>query len=163
MCRCESGWSPHFDGPNVAGYRSKPKGWLLTLREPPGVSPVSRVRVPLAKPRICGSTCPSYFAEAQPSLRAGSEPHPPGGRSFALPCGQSRSSTARERPEEFGRRGFDSHRARQFRRAVEFGLSVKRQTASEFKPRTIWKLMESHLASCPSSVFDGSQDWVIAY
>ena len=27
--------------------------------------------------------------------------------------------------------------ARQFRRAVEFGLSVKRETASAFKPRTI--------------------------
>ena len=51
--------------------------------------------------------------------------------------GQSRSSTAIEHPKRFGRRGFDSHRARQFRRAVEFGLSVKRETASAFKPRTI--------------------------
>src|SRR6266516_3737351 len=52
---------------------------------------------------------------------------------------------------QFGRCGFDAHRARQFRRAVEFGLSVKRETASAFKPRTIGQLMESHLASCPSS------------
>ena len=71
---------------------------------------------------------------------------------FALPWGQSRSSTAREHPVEFGRRGFDSHRARQFRRAAEFGLSVKRETASAFKPRTIGQPMDSHLASCPSSI-----------
>jgi hypothetical protein len=61
--------------------------------------------------------------------------------------GQSRSSTAIERPKRFGRRGFDSHRARQFRRAVEFGLSVKRETASTFKPCTIGQLMDSQLAS----------------
>ena len=42
------------------------------------------------------------------------------------------------------------HRERQFRRAVEFGLSVKRETASAFKPRTIGQLMDSHLASWPS-------------
>jgi len=35
------------------------KGWLLTVREPPDESSVLRVRVPLAKPRICGATCPS--------------------------------------------------------------------------------------------------------
>ena len=64
--------------------------------------------------------------------------------------GQSRSSTAIEHPKRFGRCGFDSHRARQFRRAVEFGLSVKRETASAFKPRTIGRLMDAHLASCPS-------------
>jgi len=50
---------PNFDGPKFAGYRSKTKGWLLTVREPPGENPVMRVRVPLAKPRICGATCPS--------------------------------------------------------------------------------------------------------
>ena len=61
--------------------------------------------------------------------------------------GQSRSSTAIEHPKKFGRRGFDSHRARQFRRAVEFGLSVKRETASAFKPRTIGQPMDSQLAS----------------
>ena len=61
--------------------------------------------------------------------------------------GQSRSSTAIEHPKRFGRRGFDSHRARQFRRAVEFGLSVKRETASAFKPRTIGQPMDSQLAS----------------
>src|SRR5512140_3788678 len=49
----------HFDGPKFAGYRTKTKGWLLTVREPPDTSLVSRVRVPLAKPRICGTTCPS--------------------------------------------------------------------------------------------------------
>jgi len=37
--------------------------------------------------------------------------------------GQSRSSTATERPDASGKCGFDAHRARQFRRAVEFGLS----------------------------------------
>ena len=40
-----------------------------------------------------------------------------------------------------------------FRRAVEFGLSVKRETASAFKPRTIGQPMDSHLASCPSLFF----------
>src|SRR6266699_3377580 len=39
------------------------------------------------------------------------------------------------------------------RRAVEFGLSVKRETASAFKPRTIGQPMDSHLASCPSFLF----------
>jgi len=42
-----------------------------------------------------------------------------------------------------------------FRRAVEFGLSVKRETASAFKPRTIGQPMDSHLASCPSFSFFG--------
>lgn len=60
--------------------------------------------------------------------------------------GQSRSSTAIEHPEKFGRRGFDSRRARHFRRAVEFGLSVKRETASAFKPRTVGQLIDSQLA-----------------
>src|SRR5438128_660164 len=128
---------------------------------------------------------------------------------FARTRGQSRSSTAIEHPKKFGRCGFDSHRARQFRRAAEFGLSAKRETASAFKPRTIGQPMDSHLASCPSflfgmgrcalvielgssncdraarenekmrvrfpsrnieatscpsfSIFDGSQDWVIAH
>ena len=36
---------------------------------------------------------------------------------------------------QFGRCGFDSHRARQFRRAVEFGLSVKSERMSGFKSR----------------------------
>ena len=40
-----------------------------------------------------------------------------------------------------------------FRRAVESGLSVKRETASAFKPRTIGQLMDSHLAPCPSFLF----------
>ena len=48
----------HFDGPKFAGYRSKTKGWLLTVREPPDESRVMRVQVPLAKPHICGATCP---------------------------------------------------------------------------------------------------------
>ena len=63
--------------------------------------------------------------------------------------GQSRSSTAIEHPKRFGRRGFDSHRARHFRRAVEFGLSVKSRNfgASAFKPRTVGQLMDSQLAS----------------
>src|SRR6267142_1812553 len=51
---------------------------------------------------------------------------------FARTRGQSRSSTAIEHPKKFGRRGFDSHRARQFRRAAEFGLSNwVAQTATE--------------------------------
>ena len=32
----------HFDGPKFAGYRSKTKGWLLTVRELPDQSPVFR-------------------------------------------------------------------------------------------------------------------------
>src|SRR6185437_322041 len=53
---------PHLfnlDGARFAGYRTKTEGWLLTVREPPDESSVSRVRVPLAKPHICGATCPS--------------------------------------------------------------------------------------------------------
>ena len=42
---------------------------------------------------------------------------------FARTHGYSRSSTATERLDASGRCGFDSHRERQFRRAVEFGLS----------------------------------------
>jgi len=45
-------------------------------------------------------------------------------RRHLLLRGYSRSSTATERPDASGRRGFDSHRERQFRRAVEFGLSA---------------------------------------
>jgi hypothetical protein len=115
---------------------------------------------------------------------------------FARTRGQSRSSTAIEYPRPLGRRGFDSHRERQFRRAVEFGLSVKSERMSGFKPRAIRQLMDSQLALCPShqcvgrliegycppkmrraddetllevsicslrSIFDGSQDWVIAH
>jgi hypothetical protein len=37
-----------------------------------------------------------------------------------------------------------------FRRAVEFGLSAKRETASGFECRTIGQPMDSHLAFCPS-------------
>ena len=69
---------------------------------------------------------------------------------FALFVGYSRSSTAIERPKQFGERGFDSHRERHFRRAVEFGLSVKRETASGFEPCTIGKPMAPQLALCPS-------------
>jgi len=61
---------------------------------------------------------------------------------FARTCGYSRSSTAIEHTDVSGRRGFDSHRERQFRRAVEFGLSAKRETASGFK-------------SCPSRQMAG--------
>ena len=50
-------------------------------------------------------------------------------------CGLTRSSTAIEHSDTSGRCGFDSHRERQFRRAVEFGLSVKRVTASGFESR----------------------------
>ena len=77
---------------------------------------------------------------------------------FARTRGQSRSSTAIEHPKKFGKRGFDSHRARQFRRAAEFGLSVKRETASAFKPRTIGQPMDSQLALCPSFSFFGWAD-----
>ena len=49
--------------------------------------------------------------------------------------GQSRSSTATERPDTSGKCGFDAHRARQFRRAVECGLSVKSERTSGFKSR----------------------------
>src|SRR5512135_3534210 len=86
----------------------KRKGWLLTVREPPDESSVSRVRVPLAKPRICGATCPSDHPVVQ--LRENTWVQP-------------------------GRCGFDSHRECQFRRAVEHGLSVKREIASGFEPR----------------------------
>src|SRR5512137_3052878 len=86
----------------------KRKGWLLTVREPPDASSVSRVRVPLAKPRICGATCPSDHPVVQ--LRANTRVQP-------------------------GKCGFDSDRECQFRRAVEYGLSVKREIASGFKPR----------------------------
>lgn len=45
------------------------------------------------------------------------------------------SSTAIERPDASGGYEFDAHRECQFRRAVEFGLSDKRETASGFDPR----------------------------
>ena len=68
--------TPIFDGPLVAGYRTKTKGWLLTVREPPDASSVMRVRFPLAKPRVCDTTCLSIFAEAATFAALGSEPHP---------------------------------------------------------------------------------------
>jgi len=40
-----------------------------------------------------------------------------------------------------------------FGRAVELGLSVKRETASGFEPRAIGKPVDSQLALCPSSLF----------
>ena len=115
---------PNFDGPKFAGYRSKPKGWLLTVREPPDESSVSRVRVPLAKPRICGATCPSDH-----------------------PVVQLRENTR----VQSGRCGFDSHRECQFRRAVEFGLSARVLTDQrvQIPPQPpIW--LGSQLPSCPS-------------
>ena len=39
------------------------------------------------------------------------------------------------------------------RRAVEFGLSVKRETASGFKSCAIGRPMDSHLVSCPSRLW----------
>src|SRR5437879_1387180 len=63
----------------------KRKGWLLTVREPPDASSVSPVRVPLAKPRICGTTRPSRFFDGPQGLgyrqkplsgQAGSNPAP---------------------------------------------------------------------------------------
>ena len=81
--------TPIFDGTIVAGYRSKPKGWLLTVSEPPDASLVLRVRFPLAKPRICGATCLSRFSDEPQSLgyrqkpfsgQAGSNPARPGNR-----------------------------------------------------------------------------------
>ena len=84
------------------------KGWLLTAREPLGESLAMRVRVPLAKPRICGATCPSDHPVVQ--LRENTWVQP-------------------------GRCGFDSHRECHLRRAVEYGLSVKREIASGFEPR----------------------------
>ena len=56
-------------------------------------------------------------------------------KQFYSGCGLTRSSTAIEHSDTSGRCGFDSHRERQFRRAVEFGLSVKRVTASGFESR----------------------------
>ena len=67
------------------------------MREPPDESSVPRVRVPLAKPRICGATCPSDHPVVQ--LRENAR-------------------------VQLGRCGFDSHQECQFRRAVEFGLSA---------------------------------------
>src|ERR1041385_8041495 len=107
-----------------------------------------RVRLPLAKPQTLRRHLPIAICRrailvtrsAQNRIREVCAP-------FVLVRGQSRSSTAIEYPNRFGRRGFDSHRARNFRRAVEFGLSVKRETASAFKPRTIGQPMDSQLAS----------------
>ena len=60
-------------------------------------------------------------------------------------------------------RGFDSHRERQFRRAVEFGLSVKSERMSGFKSRPSRQMAGFPTRFCPSPLFDGSQDWVIAH
>ena len=52
-----------------------------------------------------------------------------------------------------GRSGFDAHRARQFRRAVEFGLSAKAASCpqSGSNPVQLDNRLTTHLASCPSS------------
>ena len=110
-----------------------------------------RVRFPAWSASVRSRYLSIAICRCAPCDALGSEPHPRGSLR-----GQSRSSTAIEHLKKFGRCGFDSHRARllavckHFRRAVEFGLSVKRETASAFKPRTIGQPMDSHLASCPS-------------
>ena len=50
-----------------------------------------------------------------------------------------------------------------FRRAVESGLSVKSRCVgtSGFKPRAIRRLMESQLASCPSSLLGRTQTVIV--
>ena len=147
MCRCESGWSPQFrwaeddrlSSTIRRAYRPRRKPWRSGFDSRHGVPPFDHV------------TCPSSFAEAATFAAHGSEPHP---RSLCESAGFADSPVVQLRKNariQSGRRGFDSHRERQFRRAVEFGLSVKRETASAFKPRTIGQLMDSHLASCPSS------------
>ena len=92
----------------------------------------------------------------------GSEPHPRGGaqslRCFAdSPVVQPRKNARRTS----GKCGFDSHRARHFRRAVEFGLSVKSERMSGFKSRPSRQMAGFPTRFCPSPLFDGSQDWVI--
>ena len=147
MCRCESGWSPQFrwaeddrlSSTIRRAYRPWQKPWRSGFDSRHGVPPFDH------------ATCPSDFAQngnkAASAICVRSQ--------FARTRGQSRSSTAIEHPKKFGRRGFDSHRARQFRRAADFGFSVKRETASAFKPRTIGQPMDSHLAFCPSFSFFG--------
>ena len=87
------------------------RGGLLTVREPLDENPVSRVRFPLAKPRICGATCPSKTVQSR-------ECKVESGCVWAVFILHSALLT----------RHF-------FWRAVEFGLSVKRDIASGFKPR----------------------------
>ena len=81
------------------------------MREPPDAILVLRVRVPLAKPRICGSTCPSSSSDGPLSLG--------------------------------------------------YRLSGKPRAGSNPAPAAKW--LGSQLVSCPSLLFDGSQDWVIAH
>ena len=82
----------------------------------------------------------------------------------APPCGQSRSSTAIEHPGSFsgdvgsipiGRAIFDGPLSLGYRR------SPKGRAGSNPAPAARW--LGSQLVFCPSPLFDGSQDWVIAH
>ena len=127
-------------------------GRPLAMRERPGEGP-GRVRIPHWRSPSCGTFCPSIFAG----------PH-------GSPCARRRTASTkcarmlrrfvdspvvqlRENARtQSGKCGFDSHRARRFRRAVEFGLSGKVPLCgmSGFNPRAIGQPMDSHLVSCPS-------------
>lgn len=127
MCRCESGWSPQFRWAEVDRLSSTIR--RRTVRGEslggPGLIPgmeCLRSITPLAHPIL------RNFTETSPQTTAS-------GRRHLLRRGYSRSSTAIERPDSSGKCEFDSHRERQFRRAVEFGLSVKSARMSGFKSR----------------------------
>ncbi len=96
----------------------KRKGWLLTVREPPDESSVSRVQVPLAKPRICGAPCPSDHPVVQ--LRDNA---PGSVREMWVHYSSRQRTTYLGHPSGKAWEAH-SHRECQFRRAVEFGLSA---------------------------------------
>ena len=103
------------------------------MRESPDESP-GRVRVLQRRSPPCGTICPS-FCRGVTFDACGSERHPRVGaqslRCFAdSPVVQLRKKARRTS----GKCGLDSHRSRLFGRAVELGLSVKRETASGFAP-----------------------------
>jgi len=115
--------TPIFDGPKFADYRSKSTGWLLTLREPPDANLVSRVRVSLAKPRICDATCPSDLPKAQLHVAFGPN------RIWCLrwpssaSAGDASCSTARKRWDSVLEIWLQFLATSKIRQAVERGLS----------------------------------------
>ena len=94
------------------------KAWAVRVRFPAWSASVRSRHLPIC---LCLNGNQTASVICAPSLRGLAD----------IPVVQLRKNAR----IQSGRRGFDSHRERQFRRAVEFGLSVKRATASGFKSR----------------------------
>ena len=131
----------------------KRKGWLLTVREPPDASPVSRVRVPLAKPRICGATCPSDHPVVQ--LRENAQVQP--GKCGFITIRDSEQLlwgnhlVRLGKPIPIGSVSLDGPWSLGYR------LSEKSRAGSNPAPAAMW--LGSHLHSCPSALGGGPLDF----